>query len=286
VRITNRMILEDVLRGLQGRVASLRDATTESVTGRRITTVSDSPTEASWIMSLDNHLRAVERYQRASTVAKTRLSTEEAALESVQSLLARAKSLAIEMNTMTEAPTRAAALEEVREIKAEIVSLGNTRLMGEYILGGTRSTTAPFEEDGTYVGGSQARYAEIDSGVRLETNHTGDEYFTAAFDALDVLAQELETGTFEAMASTLEGIDRAQEGIRIAEGEVAARIQRVLDTEQQLADASANLLDRKEDLQEADPAESLTRLSVAQTALEQAYTVVGQVLKLNIINYI
>lgn len=280
------MILEDVLRGLQGRVDSLRRATEESVTGQRITTVSDSPIEASWIMSLDNHLRAVERYQRASATAKTRLSTEEAMLESVQTLLSRAKSLAIEMNAQTETPTRAAALEEVREIKAEIVSLGNTRLMGEYILGGARSTTAPFEADGTYVGDSQVRYAEIDSGVRLETNHTGDEYFADVLEAMDVLVQELETGTFETMTGTLQELDRAQEGIRIAEGEVAARIQRVLDTEQQLVDASANLLDRKEELQEADPTESLTRLSVAQTALQQAYTVVGQILKINIINYI
>jgi flagellar hook-associated protein 3 FlgL len=280
------MILEDVLRGLQGRVASLRNATEESVTGRRISTVSDSPIEASWIMSLDNHLRAAERYQRAAATAKTRLSTEEAALESVQTLLGRAKSLAIEMNATTDAPTRAAALDQVREIRSEVISLGNTRLMGEYILGGARSTTAPFEEDGTYVGDSQVRYAEIDSGVRLETNHTGDEYFAGALDALGVLVQELETGTSETMTDTLHELDRAQAGIRMAEGEIAARIQRVLDTEQQLADASADLLDRKENLQEADPTESLTRLSVAQAALEQAYTVVGQVLKINIINYI
>lgn len=286
MRITNRMILEDVLRGLQGRVASLRNATEESVTGRRISTVSDSPIEASWIMSLDNHLRAAERYQRAAATAKTRLSTEEAALESVQTLLGRAKSLAIEMNATTDAPTRAAALDQVREIRSEVISLGNTRLMGEYILGGARSTTAPFEEDGTYVGDSQVRYAEIDSGVRLETNHTGDEYFAGALDALGVLVQELETGTSETMTDTLHELDRAQAGIRMAEGEIAARIQRVLDTEQQLADASADLLDRKENLQEADPTESLTRLSVAQAALEQAYTVVGQVLKINIINYI
>jgi flagellar hook-associated protein 3 FlgL len=280
------MILEDVLRGLQGRVQSLSTATEESVTGRRISTVSDAPIEASWIMSLDTHLRAAERYQRTATTAKTRLSTEEATLESVQSLLSRAKDLAIEMNAQTDAPTRAAALEEVREIKAEVVSLGNTRLMGEYILGGTRSTTAPFAEDGTYVGSSQARTAEIDSGVRLETNHTGDEYLAAALDALDVLTEKLETGTFESMTSTLRELDRAQEGVRIAEGEVAARLQRVIDTEQQLADASADLLDRKENLQEADTAESLARLSVAQTALEQAYTVVGQVLRINITNYI
>lgn len=286
MRITNRMILEDVLRGLQGRVQSLSTATEEAVTGRRISTVSDSPIEASWIMSLDTHLRAAERYQRAATMAKTRLSTEEATLESVQTMLSRAKTLAIEMNAQTDAPTRAAALEEVRELKAEVVALGNTRLMGEYILGGTRSTSAPFEEDGTYVGGSQVRFAEIDSGVRLETNHTGDEYFAAALDALDVLTQELETGTFESMAGTLHVLDDAQEGIRVAEGEIAARIQHVLDTEQQLADASADLLDRKEDLQEADTAESLTRLSVAQTALEQAYTVVGQILNINITNYI
>ena len=286
MRITNRMILEDVLRGLQGRVASFRDSTEESVTGKRITTVSDAPIDASWIMSLDNHLRAAERYQRAATNAQTRLSTEEAALESVESLMTQAKSLAIELNAETDAPTRAAALEHAREIQAEIVSLGNTRLMGEYIMGGTRSTTAPFEEDGTYVGDSQVRYAEIDSGVRLETNHAGDEYLAGALDAVGNLIQKLESGSFDSMTETLNGLDSAQEGIRIAEGEVAARLQHVLDTEQRLADASEALLDQKQSLQNVDPAESLAKLSAAQTALEQAYAVVGQVLKVNIINYL
>lgn len=286
MRITSRMILEDVLRGLQGRVESLRNANEEVATGRRIRRSSDEPIDASWIMSLDAHLRASERYQRSATNAKTRLSTEEAALRGVESLMRRAKALAIEMNAATDAPTRATALEEVREIRAEVISLGNSRLMGEYILAGTRTDTPAFQADGTYVGDSQVRYAEIDSGIRLETNHTGDEYLSGALDSLGVLIQQLESGSFDAMAETLHGLDRAQEGIRIAEGETAARIQQVVDTEQRLADASADLLDRKQALRDADPAESLAKLSVAQTALEQAYAVVGRVLSVNITDYL
>jgi flagellar hook-associated protein 3 FlgL len=275
-----------VLRGLRGNLEVLRRAQEEVVTGRRVLRVSDEPTDAAWIMKLGSQIRANETYQRTVTNVETRLSTEEAVLETVDGLLTRAKELAPWASGSDDPTMRATVREELLSIRSQIISLGNTELLGEYIFAGGATDTSPFLQDGTYVGDSTPRLAEIESGVLLETNHTGDQFLTDAIAALDELAGALDGSLPVSVAEIVESFDQAQEEVRLAEAQNSARSAQLADAETRLTRAAAELTDREEDLREVDPTEAVLRLTAAQTALERAYAIVGQVLSANIVDYL
>jgi len=286
MRVTNQMILEDVLRGLRGNLEALRRAQEEAVTGRRVLRVSDEPTDAAWIMKLGSQIRANETYQRTVTSVETRLSTEEAVLESVDGLLDRAKVLAAEISELNDPTLRAAAREEALSIRSQIISLGNTELLGEYIFAGGATDAPPFQQDGTYVGDSTPRLAEIESGTLLETNHTGDQFLTDTIAALNQLAGALDGSQPASTAEIVEALDQAQQGVRLAQAQDAARTAQLADAEARLTQTATELIDREQDLSEVDPTEAVLRLTAAQTALERAYAIVGQVLSANIVDYL
>ena len=150
MRISNLMLQYSSLANMRSRLASLAVAQEEVTSGRRVRTVSDQPTDAVRIMELEGRLRDIDQFRRNSAAANTRLSSEDAVLDSVHQLLARAKSLTLSGATESPSdPMRIQALSEVQRIREQIVSLGNTQVGDEYILGGSlarrrrSSPTAP-----------------------------------------------------------------------------------------------------------------------------------------------
>ena len=285
MRVTHQMILHNALSGLFSNLRALHQAQQEMATGKRINRLSDQPLDASVIMKLDSQLRGLEIYRRADAAAQTRLSAEDAVLKTVDELLGQAKSLASGTASSSDDPLRKAAVEEVRTVRDQIVSLGNTVVSGEYIFGGRKTDTPPFQADGTYVGGDEPKVADLGEGLTVEVNHTGDKLFNRALAALDRLEQELESGTSESIRAAVEDLTEAQRNLREARGEVGSRMQHVAEAKELLTSRSQSLLDQKQELQEADPTESALKLTEAQAALERAYAAVAKVLSTNILQF-
>ncbi len=286
MRITRQTVLQNALRGLRANLDAMSQAQQEVATGRRITKISDQPNDASVVIKLDSQLRMLDRYRRAITSVNTRLSTEEAVLDAVSKLVAQAKDTARGLTGPSNDPLLDAAVDELRAIHNQVVSLGNTKVSGEYIFGGGKGATSPFLEDGTYVGGDTIRELEIGEGVRVPINHTGDDVLSGVLTSLDRLADELATGDPEAIRSVLSDLESAEAQLQSAQGDVAGRMRQAEEMDSYLIRKSESLLDHKQDLQDADPAESVLKLQEATAALERAYAAVAQVLSTNILQYL
>jgi flagellar hook-associated protein 3 FlgL len=286
MRITRQTVLQNALRGLRSNLDAMSRAQQEVATGRRITKLSDQPNDASVVIKLDSQLRQLDRYRRAITSVNTRLSTEEAVLEAVRKLVDQARDTVRGLNGQSDDPLLRAAVEEVQAIHRQVVSLGNTRISGEYIFGGGKGATSPFLDDGTYVGGDTIRELEIGEGVRVPTNHTGDEVLSGLLQSLDQLATELETGTPETIRSVMANLEADQATLQSAHGEVAGRMRQATEMESYLIRKTESLRDHKQEIQDADPSESVLKLQEATAALERAYAAVAEVLSTNILNYL
>ena len=287
MRISTQMLQQGALRGLGNTLALLARAQEEAVTGRRVRTVSDDPIDASQIMRMAAHLRDIEQYRRNSAVAGTRLSTEDVVLTTARDLLARARNLALSGATQSPGdPLRQAAITEIRQIREQLISLGNTRVGNEYIFGGTSTAEPPFRADGTYVGDDTVRQAEIDDHVMLDTNHTGGTLFGGALQALEGVLGELQSGTQDSILRRLGDLSTAEQQALSAQTEVGSRLREIEMTGGHLARRAANFSDRCEALRDVDPTEASVKVIAAQTALERAYAVVGRVLSTNILDYL
>jgi flagellar hook-associated protein 3 FlgL len=287
MRISNKMLVQNALRNIRTNLEALDRSQREAATGRRIQKASDDPIDAAQIMRIDSSLRDIDQYQRNGISATAHLSTEDAVLTNFRQLISSAKDMAIGGATQDpDNPLRQVALTQIRNIRDQVISLGNTKLGEEYIFGGTRTDTPPFAADGSYRGNSTTRLTEIDDGALIATGHPGDAVFSDSLAALDNLARELESGTTESINTAVSALGDTETGVLSTQAEVGSRLSEIQDAGTRLASRSGNLMDRRGDLRDADPAESLVKVMAAQTALERAYEVIGRVLSTSILDHL
>lgn len=286
MRISDRYQQQQALRAVRAQVEQLARAQDEAITGRRVRTLSDAPADATIIMRVSGTLRDIDQYRRTGTEVTTRLSAEDAVLTSTTKLLDQVRQIALAGTGQTgDAGLRRAAIDEVSRIFDQLVSLGNTQVGNEYIFGGSQTGTPPFLADGSYAGDANLRQAEIDSGLVVEVGHAGDDVFGASLAAVQDLLQELQSGVPSSPGATV-ALNAAKQGVLGVQGESASRIAQVRDTSEYLGRRAAILLDQREALRDADPAESLLRVTVLQSAMERAYAVLGKVMSTHLTDFL
>lgn len=287
MRISTQQMQRNLTSGLRGRMAAIARAAAEASTGRRVRTLSDDPVDAAQIMRMESQVRDIDQFRRNGTFATTKLATEDIALTTVRDVLQRAKTLAMSTTSSNPGdPGRLAALASVRQLKEEVIALGNTRVGNEYIFGGDRSTAPPFQADGTFVGDGNTRQLAINDGVNVSLTHSGQPLFTDAIAGLEDLIQQLQSGTPAQVSAAIGDLEDATQQVMQLQSETGARLKDIQDTSAALARQSAALLDRRDSLRDVDPAEAIIKAQTEQAALERAYAVVSRVLQATLTNYL
>lgn len=279
MRITNRMMLENVLREMrtmQGRLVAAQEV---AVTGRKIRQASDGPIDTHRLMKLEHALRISEQFQQNAASARTRLGTEDEVIETVRDLVARIKGLGLNISADVPAdPGRQAALQELNLALESVIAFGNTQVGTEYIFGGDQTTTPPFQAIGTYVGDSTERQIELADGVVIYTNHPGNQLLGSTIQELQNLAQELQTGTVASIHSAAAALDAAEQDLLGAQAEIGARLRHVDSTDRYLTRKINSLLDQRNEIQHVDSAEALFKFLDVQQSIVRASAVLGRVI--------
>ena len=285
MRVSTRTFQLMALRDLRAGLGTLARLQQQAATGRRVSTVSDAPVDAGEIMRLQSQVRDIGQFRRNQTSATTRLSAEDVSLKAVSDLLTRARAAAesVASDDLTD-PVRQTALETVRQIRDQIVSLGNTQVGSDYIFAGGNSTAPAFAADGSYLGDSLSRDVEIGPGVRVATTDPGNRMIAGALDALADLGAQLAAGTNADVKAALPALDAARQTALAVQAQAGARLQQITAAGQALAQQSATLLDRRDALQNVDPTEAALEVVNAQSALERAYAAIGKVLSTNLLD--
>ena len=298
MRITNNMATQLAVAQFDVARTQMNNAQQKVSTGKRFTNASDDPTAATSVMANSGALRALDQYKRNIDTANRRLSFEETSVNSLNSILTRAKELAISQATDTATPdTRKAALAEANQLLAQAVSLANTQDGGEFLFGGTTSSTAPFTIDTTGAaysftasGGTGTRQVEIGAGQRASTAHDGTQVFgttsAGALKSLQDLASALNTGTTAAVAASESGLDAALNSTQAIVGEVGARQNQMEIATSNITAFSQNLVALNSNLQDVDLEAAVTELVGRQTAYQAAMSATSRVMNLNLTDYL
>lgn len=222
-RVTETLAREVFLGNLR-RIHNNLLLTQEQIsTGLRLVRPSVDPMGANLALQFEARIAAADRYLRNVNDGMNRLTVTEGALGSMQSIVNRARQLAVQHSqNIMGAETRRLAGVEIAQMLEEALSIANKMYGERYIFGGTLTGDAPFHVVGGavyYAGNDDEIYADIAEGTRAVVNLTGAQAFGALRAEILGTADLNPTVTLRTKLSDLNGGRGVQRGpISISDG--------------------------------------------------------------------
>ncbi|HEX3867159.1 MAG TPA: flagellar hook-associated protein FlgL [Gemmatimonadaceae bacterium] len=296
MRITNSIIVQTQLAGLQTNMNAINTAQSEVSSGKKIQVASDDPTAASGIMTASSTLRAITQYQTNVSSATDRVNAEDSTLSQLTDLMTRAQEISVQEGSSTaSSSTRAAAAQEAQGLLQSAIQLGNTKFGDEYLFGGDASTTAPFAMTGsgatasyTASGATGQRTVSIGDGETMVVSHTAGQVFVASgvLDSLVQLTSSLASGDVAGINAANTSIGTAFDNVQSSVGDVGARGDELQAASSALQTLQGNVASHQSDLQDVDVASAITDLTSRQTAYQAALVAISKTNTLSLTDYL
>jgi flagellar hook-associated protein 3 FlgL len=162
--------------------AALDRTQRQIASGRRILSPADDPIAAARSLKLREQVSRLEQFDRNATMAKNRLSSEEAALQSVNNVLQRVRELALQANNASQSnESRRSIAVEIRQHVDALVELANQQDgNGRYLFGGNRDGIEPVARAGaafSYDGDQGQRFVQIGENRHVADGDPGTAIF-------------------------------------------------------------------------------------------------------------
>jgi flagellar hook-associated protein 3 FlgL len=272
--------------------ASEQQLTSELSSGVRVTSLSTDPVAAGQNVSLLNQIQQDDSFTSSSSLVSGQLQVADSALGSVVTELTSAISLATSANNGTMNSSNVKSISnQISGILDEVLSLANTSYQGNYIFGGTQTSTTPFTLTTTtspattsYNGDGNINYLETPSGQKIQLNVSGSQIFlgsgtNSVFGALNNLVADYSSGTVntaqavsdtEALNTALNYVSQQRVTIDNSITQLTAASDAVTNQQTQLTAAQTNLM-------QADVASVSTQLSLTETQQTALEDVIAQV---------
>lgn len=320
MRVTTAGQTQAIITRLLDSQRRLADAQQRAISGLRLEKLSDDPTAGSAVMQAGGGLRGIAQYTRNVDQVTATLDAEDSALEQLTQLLTRAKELGVASNSASaDAIARAAAGAEVRQLLAQAVSVGNTKVGDDYLFGGLNNDgRPPFDPQGAAfvptdpppagapagtpatpryplgmrtveagAGGQRALGAHDGTSVFLGRTGAGDpDPTTGVLPALRQLETALAGGQQSDIATALTALDAAFTGLQANVGEIGARQNQADALKTGLVALDATLTQQKSALSEVDAERAITEMLARQTAYQAAMLASSKVMGMSLADYL
>lgn len=299
-RISTYLFHQRATASMLDNQARLSKTQLQLATHKRILTPSDDPAGATKALDLQRYLETNKQFLSNMAFARSRLETQETALESVTDLLERASVLAIQGNNATaSASDRVAIAAEVDQLFEQMLALANTRdSNGEYLFGGLRRDDAAFVRDPvtgavSYAGDDQQRQIQVSEVRRIADADPGQDIFmnvagaggASAFDILAKFAADLRTPG-ASLSDSIGNLQRASAQVLDVRARGGARLNALDDLGNINEDLGVTLEAQLSEIKDLDYAEAVSRMNrqlLAFQASQQSYARLSQ---LSLFNYL
>ena len=150
-------------------------------TGRSILRPSDDPVGAHRVLDFTLRISRDDQYIRNLDAGTARLTVSDGTTENANEILNRAREILLQqVQSTATTQTREAAANEISTLLEEAVNLGNTKMQGRHIYGGSRTESEPFVFVGgavAFLGNTNEFNTDVADGLRLSTNIDPDKAF-------------------------------------------------------------------------------------------------------------
>lgn len=291
MRVTESMIFDQGLAGIQSARAQEEAATLQTSSGARVTHPGDDPAAAAQIVL---HRLSAARSQaigQGIDRASSELNAADGALDNLSNIVSRARELAVQLSNDTySASDRAGGAGEIGGLLQSAIGLLNTQVGNRYVFGGNKDAAPPFDATGNYVGDTGVRQIEAAPGVLQAVSVRADVMVKGAGGGVDLLATlqtlqaALSVNDGNGVRGTLPTLDAAISQISLGRAQLGTDMN-VLDSASQAAKTvTTNETASISKLADADVIDSASKLAQAQQALDAALTATAKSFGLSLVD--
>jgi flagellar hook-associated protein 3 FlgL len=286
MRVANKTIYDAVTYNLRNRTQEMSKANEIVSTGKRINNLSDDPVGLTQALNLRSAISNIDQMQRNISFGNSWLSSSESALTNVEDIISDTKVLCIQMaNESTGSAERLSAAGTVQNMFDEIISLGNTYVAGSYIFSGSKTDTTPFSSDGTYNGNDNAFTIKVGKDTTVEVGSDGEAIFGDIFTTMDALKTALESNDVGGIEDAMSDLEGHFDDISAKISDVGSKMNRMEVKEKILEDLNFANTDRLSQIEDADYAEAITRLTATELAYQAALSSSAKLMTQTLMDY-
>jgi flagellar hook-associated protein 3 FlgL len=288
-------LFRDGLTAINAAANDLATARQQVATGKRLSRASDDPLAAQQAIGEHATLATVDAYTRTNASASARLAAADNVLNSVVDKITSALVAGSSARgSNVDASARSAAAAQIRGLRDSLVGDFNTQFNGTYLFSGTASGTPAYALVGgvwTYQGNSDTTQVEIEQNRLVSTSFDGQRIAQGGassdlFTTLDALADAVEAGDNDAIGAALGSLDAAFDRATQAQGRLGADENGVDGATSRLAALKTIAETRRSKLEDADFAESVTKLTAATNAYQAALGAVSTAERNSLLDYL
>ncbi len=308
----NQQLILDATLRTQSQLAETR---LQAATGKKSQIFSGIASDSSRVVNLKNEVAKAEQYIENIATTEKRLTLMNLSLETLDEIGREMRSIAVSslngeaanVNNLTEVATQfldqAIELLNQRDDSRYLFAGGKTDTKPVDLNNGvyTAPTPPPFDavvDTGYYEGDTTIQQVRIDDGVTVQYGITADQSaFEKVIRALDNIAQTTFTDPItpaekQVLNDAITLLTEATEdnGTQKTIGELAADVAldlRTIDIQKDRHNEFINFAtDSIADIENVDPAETLTLLNFQQVQLEASFQIVARLGQLTLSNFI
>jgi len=158
----------------------------QTATGSRINRPSDDPSTAYRVITLNSQENSLENYLNNISDMIGTLEMSSTVIQEIEATITETKvRLTQVIGGIYHEDTKERVAEGINDLLEQVVSLANTKYMGQYLFGGNNTTSAPYlveRSNGqitsvTYQGDFENRQVEVAPGIKSSPFQVGDDIF-------------------------------------------------------------------------------------------------------------
>ncbi len=313
MRVSTDSYINSAIAQTNSLAAQMDTLENEATTGLSVQAPSDDPEAMETTLNDLASQAAQEQYGNNITTLQSQANSIYSVLESLQTLVSQASTIATEAGSSTSSQTDLNDYaSQISSIIQQALQLANTKdpATGQYLFGGTDSGQQPFtattDSDGTvtgvtYNGNSSVNQTEIGSGVSVSVAVPGENNSGSGpqglfadsrsgsnlFNDLIQLQNDLSSGNTSAISGTdAQNLQNDENNVTY---QVAynGNVQTQLNTASSMASSQATSLNTGiSNASSADMVQVMTQLSQAQTAYEAALEATSRVLQISMVDFL
>ena len=291
----------------------LADANSQISSGKKINVAADAPDQLGTLLQLRADEQRNGQIESNLTLAATDASSADSALSSAISLMDRAVQLATEgANSTQTADTRASIAQEVASLQEQMVAYSQTQVQGRYIFSGDQDGSATYQADLLSPADSEApadpstpinpaaltgvdelsdasatRQVEDPAGGSFAVSQTAQAIFDDrdangnpasdnVFAALNSLRLALLNNDQTGIANCLSDLQAASQHLNNADAFYGGVENRIQDATSFAQNYDTQLKTEIGNIEDADIPSAATELTQANTQLQAAFQMEGQ----------
>jgi flagellar hook-associated protein 3 FlgL len=284
MRITSGHIIDLAAAATSRNQSDVSSAATVASSGLRVQQASDDP--AAWAAAQRDKVRETLSNGHAQTISTARetLDQTDGALSTISGLVSQARALAVQgANSTYGAAERADLGTQVQGMFASALAAANTQTGdGEYVLAGSKTSTAPFDASGNYLGDATERTASTGEHASSVMNVSGSVLTASSgvdvLPELQKLATALSTNDTAGIQAGIDALSKVTDQVGLARTRTGTALAALNDADSARQSLSTHLQGFVSTLVDADAVGAASTLARATQALDMSQTVTAHLI--------